>query len=172
MPPEDRRAEPSPDTVELVAARLKERIYAGLTVMAVLAGHALSHAPSHRATALTVIGTSLGLWLATVAAEQQAHRVVHGSSSRSEVLRQFYVTSPLLTAAIAPLVLITLSALGAFPLEGALWAAVGIDAASLFGFGVLSGLRMRARWSFALVSGLVNLGIGAFVVAVKVWAGH
>lgn len=159
--------------VAVLAQRLKERLYANLTVLAVTLGLALSGTAGAGAAALTVVGTAVGLWLATIAAEVQAHRVAYGAVTRGgELLRLLYVSSPLLTAAVGPLVLIGLAALGVLPLTTALYVAVGVDALSLFAWGVFSGVRMRGGAVVALLSGLANLAIGALVIGVKLLAGH
>lgn len=163
----------SPATLEVWAERLKERIYAVLTVVAVTLGLALSGSASALGAALSVVGTALGLWLATLAADQQAHSVAYGHLARGAALGQLlFVSSPLLTAAIGPLVLIGLSALGVMDLTTALYVSVGVDTAALFAWGFLSGRRMGAGTLAALLAGTVNLAIGGVVIGVKVLAGH
>jgi hypothetical protein len=156
-----------------LADRLKERIYAALTIIAVALGLALSGSATHLAAALSVVGTSLGLWLATIAAEEQAHRTVHGHlMDAAELRHMLFVSSPLLTAAVGPLVLVGLSALGALPLTAALYVSVGVDTAGLFVWGCLSGRRMGASVPGAVLVGLIDLLIGGIVIGIKLAAGH
>ncbi|MDL5154874.1 hypothetical protein [Actinomycetospora termitidis] len=163
--------EHAPPPVEVLGERLKERIYALLSVVAVTAGLALGDTHSAVAAAASVAATAAGLWLATVAADQQSHRVLYGRLARGHDLgHMLYVTSPLLTAAIGPLIMVGLAALGVLPLVTALWVSVGVDAAALFAWGLLAGRRMGAGLFPALVSGAVNLVIGGLVVAVKLLA--
>ncbi|WP_344468285.1 hypothetical protein [Kitasatospora kazusensis] len=155
------------------AENLKEQLYATLTLMTVALGLAQAEHLSHGGAALTVISAALGLWLATVIADQQAHMVVFGSVARgSELRRLLYVSSPLLTAAAGPLLLIALSALGALSLRTALYTAAWLGAAALFGWGCAAGLRMGTSRVAALVVGLLDLAVGAVVVLVKLAAGH
>lgn len=157
----------------MLAERLKERIYADLTILAVTLGLALSGTSATGGVALTIAGTAVGLWLATIVADLQAHRVAYGATARGhELLRMLYVSSPLLTAAVGPLILIGLAALELLPLTTALYIAAGVDTAALFVWGLLSGLRMKAGPGIALLSGIANLAIGGVVIAVKLLAGH
>jgi hypothetical protein len=164
---------PEGHDVARLAEHLKEQIYAALTTIAVVLGLALSGAATHLAVTLSVIGTLLGLWLATIAAEEQAHRIVHGHLMNAAELRHMlFVSSPLLTAAVGPLVLVGLSALGMLPLTAALYVSVGVDTASLFLWGCLSGRKMGTGLVGAISVGLVNLLIGGIVIGIKLVAGH
>lgn len=161
------------ERADLLRERLKERIYASLTLLAVLVGLAQSGHPSHLGAAASVAVTALGLWLATVVADLQAHPVAHGRGPQvTEIRHMLFVSSPLLTSAVGPLLLIGLSALGALHLSTALWIAVGTEVASLAAWGCAGGLRRGAGPLGALVTGALNAVIGAGVVAVKLLAGH
>lgn len=162
----------SPD-ITRIAGRHKEQIYAQLTIIAVVLGLALSGSATHFSAALSVAGTSLGLWLATLAAEAQAHRTAHGRMMNMGELRHLlFVTSPLMTAGVGPLVLTGLSALGVLSLSAALYISAAVDAAEMFVWGCVSGRRMGAGTGLAVFSGLVNLLIGGIVIAIKLAAGH
>lgn len=159
--------------MRVVAERLKERVYAQLSVVAVTIGLALAGSGSTGAAASAVAATAVGLWLATLAADQQAHAAVYGHLARGHDLRLLlFRTSPLLTAAVGPLILVGLAALEVLPLVTALYVAVGVDLALMFVWGLGLGRRMGSGWVAALISGLVNLVIGAVVVGVKLLAGH
>ncbi|WP_211245844.1 hypothetical protein [Actinomadura oligospora] len=159
--------------VEIATERLKERIYATITMIAVAAGLALGGHVGPGGAALSVIGTAAGLWLATLVSDGQAHMTVHGvRPDRHGMLRSLYITSPLLLSAVSPLLLIGVSALGLMTLRTALLTAVGLDVLSLFVWGYVSGRRMGGRPLAALVAGVLDLLIGAVVVAVKIVAGH
>lgn len=161
------------DVVAALASRLKERIYAILTVIAVTLGLALAGTASHLGAAVSVAGTALGLWLATIAGDQQAHSVVHRRFARGrELRRMLFVSSPLLSAAVGPLVLIAVSSLGVLPLSVALYVSVGVDTAALFAWGWLAGRQMGATRFAALGAGAVNLVIGAVVIVIKLVGGH
>lgn len=158
---------------DTAAARLKERIYATITLVAVVVTLAEAEATDHAEAALTVASTALGVWLATLVADEQAHRAMSGrGASRAEIRTAMYVSSPLLLSAVGPLVLIGMSAMGVMVLVTALLISAVVEVASLFLLGWQTGLRMGNGPLSAVVSGLLDTAIGAFVVAVKLLAGH
>ncbi|MEU0741183.1 hypothetical protein [Streptomyces sp. NPDC006134] len=170
---DDRRAEP-PSGVEVAALadRLKERIYATITMVAVVVGLAMSEVGAVGAAA-TVLTTALGLWLATFVADQQAHRTVHRGFATGHALRRMlYVSSPLLSCAAGPAVMITLAALDVLSLHAALLVSAGVGVVSLFLYGCLGGMRMGGGALLAVMAGLADAAIGVVVVLVKVAAGH
>ncbi|GAA5023870.1 hypothetical protein [Kitasatospora paranensis] len=173
-PPEDLPPGELPPEAEVgaLAERLKERIYATITMIAVLVGLSAGHAGLAGALA-TVLTTALGLWLATVVADQQAHRTVHRRRATGrELRRMLYVSSPLLSCAVGPAVMIGLAALNVFALSTALLTAVGLAIASLFVWGCVGGLRMGGGALAAVVAGLLDAAVGLAVALVKASAGH
>ncbi|MFJ6940237.1 hypothetical protein [Streptomyces sp. NPDC101132] len=164
---------PSPEMLEALRERLKERIYAAITMLAVVVGLAQNPHTGHATAAVYVTCTAVGLWLATLVADAQAHRVVHQRlPDRREVRHFLFVSSPLLGSALGPLVMVALSAAGALGLETALWVAVGVDVASLAAWGYTGGRRMGGGLLVSALAGLVDAAIGLGVVTVKLVAGH
>lgn len=158
---------------DVAAERLKERIYATITMVAVTMGLAGSEHLDALGAAATVAVTALGLWAATIVADQQAHRVVHlRPPSAGELRRLLFVSSPLLVSAVAPLTLIVLSAVGLLALRTALLIAAGIGVGSLFAWSFTGGRRMGAGPVGALLAGTVDMSIGVAVALVKYIAGH
>ncbi|MER5726890.1 hypothetical protein ABT084_00815 [Streptomyces sp. NPDC002138] len=158
---------------EVLGERLKERIYASLTLLAVLVGLAQGGHPTHRGAAVSVVVTALGLWLATLVADVQAHPVAHGRRPTvREVRRALFTSSPLLTCAVGPVLLIGLSAAGVMELTTALWISVGSEVVALALWGFVGGRRVGAGPVRALVTAALNTAIGLGVVAVKLLAGH
>ncbi|MEV4787239.1 hypothetical protein [Streptomyces tuirus] len=156
----------------VLAERLKERIYATITMIAVVVGLSIGDVSALGALA-TVLTTALGLWLAALVADQQAHRTVHRHlATGRELRRMLYVSSPLLSCAVGPSVLIALAALDVLTLHAALPAAAGVCVFSLFLWGCVGGLRMGGGVLAALVAGLVDAAIGVAVALVKAAAGH
>lgn len=153
--------------------RLKERIYATITMIAVVVALAEDNSIGHLDAVSTIIGTAVGVWLATLVADQQAHRVIHHRVARGEELRRMlYTSSPVLLSAAGPLAFTGLSALGVMSLHVALLTAIGVELAGLFGWGMLGGLRLGGGLLAAGVAGAADLVIGVVIVAVKVAAGH
>ncbi|MFF5254477.1 hypothetical protein ACFY4K_20865 [Streptomyces leeuwenhoekii] len=170
---DDRRAEPpSGAKIAALADRLKERIYATITMVAVVVGLDLGDVGTVGAAG-TVLTTALGLWLATFVADQQAHRTVHRRLATGHALRRMlYVSSPLLSCAVGPALMIALAALGVLSLHAALLVSAGAGVASLFLWGFLGGMRMGGGALPAVLAGLVDAAIGVAVVLVKTAAGH
>ncbi|MFD3806950.1 hypothetical protein ACFWSF_29380 [Streptomyces sp. NPDC058611] len=155
------------------AAQLKERLYATITMISVVIGLAAGSHVDVLGAVSTVATASLGLWLAALVADQQAHRVTHGAFATGRELRaMLFVSSPLLLSAVGPLVLIGVSALGAMGLETALLTAAGVNVATLFAWGCYGGLRMGGGTAFALLAGVIDAAIGTAVAVVKASAGH
>jgi len=166
-------AEKSGELLDTLRERLKERIYAAITMLAVVVGLAQNAHTEHWTAAVYVTGTAVGLWLATLVADVQSHRVVHKRfPSRTEVRHMLYVTSPLLSSAVGPLLMDGLSAAGALDLNTALWTAVGADIAALAAWGFAGGRRMGGGVLASCLAALLDAAIGIGVVSVKLVAGH
>jgi hypothetical protein len=158
---------------EALEERLKERIYASLTLLAVLVGLAQAGHPTHTGTLVSVVVTALGLWLATLVADLQAHPVAHRRRPTSREIRHvLFTSSPLLTCAVGPVLMIGLSAAGLLGLTRALWVSVGSEVAALALWGFAGGRRMGAGPWRAAVTAVLNTVIGLAVVSVKLLAGH
>ncbi|MEU0137891.1 hypothetical protein ABZ172_28230 [Streptomyces sp. NPDC006296] len=172
MADEQVAAAPAERTADTLADRLKERIYATITMIAVVVGLSAGEAGTAGALA-TVLTTALGLWLAAFVADQQAHRTVHRHFATGHDLRRMlYVSSPLLSCAAGPSVMIGLAALDVLSLSTALMTAAGVAIASLFAWGCAGGLRMGGGVLLATLAGLVDAVIGVAVALVKTAAGH
>ncbi|MFE5209377.1 hypothetical protein [Streptomyces sp. NPDC056600] len=158
---------------EVLEERLKERIYASLTLLAVLVGLAQGGHPTHAGALVSVVVTALGLWLATLVADLQAHPVAHRRwPTPREVKHVLFTSSPLLTCAVGPVLMIGLSAAGLLGLTTALWVSVGSEVAALALWGFAGGRRVGAGPWRATVTAVLNTVIGLAVVSVKLLAGH
>ncbi|MEV1050237.1 hypothetical protein [Streptomyces sp. NPDC049887] len=158
---------------DTAAARLKERIYATITLTAVVVALAETAHPELLESALTVAVTALGIWLATLVADEQSHRALTGrAANRQEIRAALHVSSPLLLTAVGPLTLIGVSALGALDLGTALLLSAAVEVATLFFWGWRTGLRMGNGPLSAFLSGIVDTAIGVSVIAVKLLSGH
>lgn len=142
-------------------------------MISVIVGLSATHGVGPGGAAATLATTALGLWLAALVADQQAHRTVYRSlATGAELRRMLYVSSPLLLSAVAPLVMVGIAATGAMSLHTALVTAVALAIASLFVWGCVGGVRMGGGVPAALLAGAVDTVIGVAVALVKVTAGH
>ncbi|WP_067484778.1 hypothetical protein [Actinomadura hibisca] len=158
--------------VELMGERLKERIYATITMVSVTIGLSFAD-PDPAGAALTVGATALGLWLAALVADQQSYRTLHRHGpSPAETRQALYVSSPLLLSAVGPLLLVGVAALELIELRTALLVAAAGDVLTLFFWGYVSGRRMGGGPAVSLVAGAVDMAIGLVVAYVKFSAGH
>lgn len=161
------------EDVEAATERLKERIYATITMISVVVGLSASDEVDEVGAAATIATAALGVWLAALVADQQAHHTVAGRLATGRELRRLlHVSSPLLLAAVGPLILVGVAAIGAMPLTTALLTSAVVDIAALFGWGCLGGLRMGGGLPTALIAGVVDAAIGTAVATVKALAGH
>ncbi|MYS22204.1 hypothetical protein GTW78_18920 [Streptomyces sp. SID4948] len=155
---------------EVDAGWVRERIYATLTMLAVVVALAAEHVTALEA-AVSVLATAVGVWLTGLVAEEQAYRAAHGRlAGKDELRRMLHVTSPLLNSAVGPLVMVGVSAVGLLALSTALYVSAGVDALSLFGWSYYSGMRMGAGIAASSVAGLINIGVGAGIIVVKLLA--
>lgn len=152
---------------------LKERLYATITMISVVIGLTAAEHPTPAGAATSVAAAAGGLWLATLVADEQAHRTVHGRiATGAELRRMLWVSSPLLLSAVGPLILIGSAALDVMDLEAALFAAAGVNVAGLFAWGCYGGVRMGNSIRAAVLAGVFDAVIGLAVALVKAAAGH
>lgn len=159
---------------EQFAENTRERIYATITLLAVLA--ALLHTAQYHTVMgvlASIVGTVFGLWLATLMSVRMSYRAVHGKGMPIEKYRQIlFSASGLLTPAILPVCLVLLSGTDIVSLETALGVSIGLLLASLFLFSVLGSRRIYDSNTKVLIISCIELAIGLSVVALKYFAGE
>lgn len=160
----------SDDERTLVAEMLRERIYATITLLAVVAA-LWQHPDEHQPLGAigVILGTVVALWLATLVAARISYTAVHGNGAYIEpkYLEASKAASGLLTPATAPIVFILLSTTGIFSLKVALLIGVISLLASLFFFSVMSGSRVTDSRVKLLVFSAMQTLIGIGVVLLK-----
>lgn len=158
----------------LAVENMKERIYATITLLAVIA--TLWHdAAAHTVIGSigAVIGAVAALWLATIISTRLSHRAVHGRRiTYREYAHSVYAASGLLAPAAFPVLIIAGSATGLYELKTAL--AVGLAGLllSLLLISLLAGRRIYAGhpWRLMIVSA-AELSVGVGVILLKVALG-
>ena len=160
----------SDDDRALVAEILRERIYATITLLAVVAT-LWQHPDEHKPLGAIgiIMGTVVALWLATLVAARISYTAVHGHKVHNEpkYLEASKAASGLLTPASAPIVFILLSMTGAFSLKVALLIGIVSLLASLFFFSVMSGSRVADSKIKLIVFSVMQTLIGVGIVLLK-----
>ncbi len=167
-------SELSEKQLDYIADFMKERIYATITLLAVLAilwegaGHF-----THAKAALSIFATALGLWLASSISTQMAYKMAHGKiMPRRQLIANEMKHAVLLLSAVFPLLLIGISALKLIDLKTALLISIVISIGSLFLWSIRAGRSMHSSLRVILVVGCLETLVGLGVVALKVFAEH
>jgi len=164
----------SPEFLEHVAENVKERIYATITLLAVIAG--LWQSSAHHTVGGvigTILGTAVALWLATLIAARMSYRAIHKKSMTPRGYRKLLFTSSgLFAPAVIPMLLMGLSALNIVSLKTALFSSMAALALSLFVLSFTAGLKIYESWGrLIIISGLEML-LGVGVIALKIVLGE
>lgn len=159
---------------EHIAENMKERVYATITLLAVIAAHwqqEVTH--SVLSTVISVIGTVIALWLATLIAMRMSHRAVHGKAvALHEYRRLVFTSSGLLAPAVGPTLIILGSLSGLYTLKNALVASIVVLLLSLFLLSFTAGRRIYdSTWRLLIVSTL-EMSVGVGVIALKMIIGE
>ena len=176
MPQKTRRTitQLTPAMKEIVAENMKERIYATITLLAVIA--ALWQTSSHhsvRGTIFTIIGSAIALLLATLISARMSYRAIHGKSiDRQQYQHVIFTSSGLVAPAIAPCVIVVGSLTGWYSLKAALMTSMVVLLLSLFFISFRSGRRIyTSRWRLLTIS-LLEMSVGLGVILLKLAVGE
>lgn len=160
----------SDDERASLAEMLRERIYATITLLAVVVA-LWQHPDEHQPLGAIgiILGTVVALWLATIVAARISYTAVHGAAVHKEpkYLEASKAASGLLTPAGPPIFFVLLSMSGLFSLKTALLIGVISLLASLFLFSVMSGSRVTDSKVKLLVFSAMQTLIGVGVVLLK-----
>lgn len=160
----------SDDERTSLAEMLRERIYATITLLAVVVA-LWQHPDEHQPLGAIgiILGTVVALWLATIVAARISYTAVHGAAVHKEpkYLEASKAASGLLTPAGPPIFFVLLSMSGLFSLKTALLIGVISLLASLFLFSVMSGSRVTDSKVKLLVFSAMQTLIGVGVVLLK-----
>lgn len=164
----------TPEIREHVAENMKERVYATITLLAVIAAHWQTTAHhSVKATVFAVGGSAVALWLATLVASRMSYRAVHGKSMRTREYRKVVFTSSgLLAPAIAPILIILGSLTGLYDLHAALTASMVILLMSLFLLSFAAGRQIYNSLGRLLLMSTLEMSVGVGVILLKLAVGE
>lgn len=164
----------TPEMREHIAENMKERVYATITLLAVIAAHWQTNSHhSVKATVFAIGGSALALWLATLISARMSYRAVHGRAVKSTEYRKIaFTSSGLLAPAIAPIVLILGSLTGIYTLQMALTASMVILLMSLFLLSFAAGRRIYDNIGRLLVVSALEMSVGVGVILLKIAVGE
>ena len=159
---------------EHLAENMKERIYATITLIALIT--ALWQTADHHSiggAVAGIIGTVVALWLATVISARVSHRAVHGKSlGRGDVFKLMFTSSGLFLPAIAPTVVILVSATGMISLRSALFVSIDMLLLSLYTLSFMASRRIYTSMARALWISVLEMSVGVGVVLLKLAIGE
>jgi general stress protein CsbA len=158
---------------EFIADLLKERIYATLALLAVLISIDSDHVSPINA-GFIIVGTIVSLWAASIVATQMSRRMVFKDEldHSEEVNHQIRRHAPMLASLVFPLIMISLSAVGAMTLSAAIDISILSSMALLIGWSIGSARSLGSNRVPMLVLVAVELAIGLGVVGLKLVVGH
>ena len=156
-----------------IGERLAGFVYGTIVALAVLVAAARAYPDDAGRIALMVGVSSVALWLAHVYAHGLAHSVREDQHlSVAELRRIARREGSIVEAAVPPLAALLLGVLGIVSTYTAVWIAFGLGLAVLAIQGVVFARVERLRWPAMLVVVVVNMSLGAVLVALKVVAMH
>jgi hypothetical protein len=145
-------------------------IYGSMLVTVLLAAQNRAETSASRIGLYVILGV-VAFYLTHIWAEAVGLRVTRivNREIATELARE---ELPMLAAAVAPLVALGFGLIGLLPQDQSLDLALGVAVAQLFLWGVAVGRAVGRPWPSAVVVGLVDLGLGLAIVALKVFVLH
>ena len=171
-----RATRPLPTEIrEHVAENMKERVYATITLIALIT--ALWQTADHHSAGgaiASIVGTVVALWLATLISARVSHRAVHGKSlGRGDVFKLMFTSSGLFLPVITPTFIILMSVAGILSLRSALLVSIVALLLSLFTLSFMASRRIYANnVGRAVWISLLEMSVGIGVVLLKLAIGE
>lgn len=164
-----------PEMLEVVAENMKERVYSTITLLAVLtvmwqnSGHS-----SARGAVFTILGSVVALWLATLISIRMSYRAIHGKPINPlDYRKALFTASGLLTPAIIPIIIISLSELTHwYSLKTGLFASMIVGLLSLFALSFNAGRQIYDNYVRLILVSLLEMSVGIVVIALKLLVGE
>lgn len=164
----------TPHMREAIAENMKERVYATITLLAVIA--ALWQTSSHhsiRGTLFTIAGTVVALFLATLISARMSYRAIHSKSiSPKQYQHVVFTSSGLLAPAIGPFFIVLGSLTGLYNLNSALIASMAALLLSLFLLSFNAGRQIYTNKARLLLVSSLEMSVGLGVILLKLATGE
>lgn len=171
----NQRPPATPEMLEHLAENTKERIYATITLLAVIATlWQATEIHSHIGAVASIAGTAIALLLATMISARMSYRAVHGKSMGLKDYRKLIFTSSgLLIPAVVPILLVAASGVTEwFSLKGALFTSMVVLVFSMFIFSFIAGRKIYTSLLRTLGISAIEMLLGIGVIALKVAIGE
>lgn len=170
-----RRRERLPsEMLEYVAENMKERIYATITLLAlIVALWQTADEHSVLGSIASIFGTVFALWLAALISSRMSHRAVHGKSmARRDLGRLAFTSSGLFVPAIVPILLVLVSTTGMISLKTAFMAGSVALLLSLFLLSFTAGRKIYASPLRLVIVSTAEMSVGIGVILLKLAIGE
>jgi len=148
-------------------------IYGTIVALSVVVAGAKAYPDSPGRVAVLVTITTGVLWLAHVYSFSLGHSVTSNEHlSFDEVRRIAGREASIIRAAVPPVAVLLLGAVGVLGAVTAFWAALGAGLVVLAGQGILFARIERLGVAATIVVVAVNVGLGVVLIGLKVLVGH
>jgi hemolysin III len=126
------------------------------------------HPPSAWAATVSLFGTTLAVAMLDAYSDSIAEMLSRQRGlSRDELRKIGRDVAPVLVGAQGPTLLLLASAIGFLSVDDAIDLAQTVAFLSLFGYGWRIGMLLHEHWLRRLISGLILVAIGGFIVGIK-----
>jgi hypothetical protein len=169
----DEVAPPAPSAAplhRLAGTDVSSAIYGSLLVTVLVAAQARTDAAVGLVGVVVFVGVFV-FWLTDVWAGIVGLRI-RGEITRAEVVEVAREESPMLLAALPPVVALAVAPLGWATTDQALNLALAVAVVQLFLWGLAVGLAVGRGWATAVGVGLVDLALGLLIVGLKLAVLH
>lgn len=159
---------------EHLAENMKERVYATITLIAVITAlWQVSELHTFKGVLASIGGTVIALWLATLVSARVSHHAIYGKSmDSSELRRLIFTSSGVFAPAIVPVILVLLSGIGLINIKSALFDGVLVLLASLFLLSFVASRRIYPSIPRAILISVLEMSVGVGVVLLKLTVGE
>lgn len=157
---------------EVYARFLSERLYGSVTILAINIGLLLNiDGITVRQVFTTIFTTALGLWLASLFAEEVSHKVVHGKTMDAHEFRVMMVSHlGIILAALPSLFVVGLIFFKVIVLRTAIEIGISITATTILLYIIRSiNIQGRSRTT-SLISVFLQILVAALVIVIKLVA--
>lgn len=162
---------PKNQSREKRAAFVKERIYGGVTVLAVNVGMLLKSGLTAEHALITIVSTIFGLWLASIFAAVLSYRIVHDKNMpREEFIHELTIHRGLLLAAVPSILMFSLAILELIAVRTAIIADICLAVIAMTVTILRSSKTKNNSFSTALISVGIQVAVAGLIIIVKLGA--